>query len=115
MVSIASLSVHHTPSEFLYRSIGGPVSSFPDLATAKRVQIDYGVAAAKAFAEHVLPRSPSGKFRLVFCSAALACRDNQKKLWFESDTRHIKVGHSPRLMQPGKELTEPGPSRAWLD
>ncbi|KAF2100557.1 hypothetical protein NA57DRAFT_54635 [Rhizodiscina lignyota] len=77
-------------SEACLWSIGGPVDQFPDVETAKKVQIDYTLAAAEAFAARLLPQTKSKTFRFVLCSAALAERDDAKKLIFESATRHIK-------------------------
>ena len=73
------------------RAIGGKVGDFPDLQTAKRVQIDYTLAGAEAFANKVLPISNNNHFRFVFCSGEFASRDQEESLWFMKDTRRIKV------------------------
>jgi hypothetical protein len=56
------------------------------------VQVDYTLAAAKAFLEHLVPQLPEGKqFRFVFCSGKFAEWDQKKPLHFLADTRRIKV------------------------
>ncbi|KAL2017737.1 hypothetical protein VTK56DRAFT_1707 [Thermocarpiscus australiensis] len=72
-------------------AIGGRATQFPDVETCRRVQVDYTLAAAKAFAEHLVPHLPEGKqFRFVFCSGKFAEWDQKKPLHFMADTRRIK-------------------------
>jgi hypothetical protein len=56
------------------------------------VQVDYTLAAAKAFRETLAPQLPEGaQFRFVFCSGKFAEWDQTKPLHFMADTRRIKV------------------------
>lgn len=72
--------------------LGGKLPDFPSLDVAKKVCIDYTLAAANAFAETLAPRlKAQGKFRFVFCSGRGAEPDAGKGLWVFSDTRKVKV------------------------
>lgn len=74
------------------RAIGGRAAQFPNLETYRKVQVDYTVAAAKAFLEHLVPRLAENKqFRFVFCSGKFAEWDQEKSLHFMADTRRVKV------------------------
>ncbi|KAI1495373.1 hypothetical protein F5X96DRAFT_613213 [Biscogniauxia mediterranea] len=80
-----------TDAEACVWSIGGRATQFPDVETARRVSVDFTIAAAKAFLDNLAPRLPDGrKFRFLFCSGKFAEWDDKKKLSFMSDTRHIK-------------------------
>lgn len=74
-----------------FRCIGGKVEDFPDIETAKKVQVHYTLAAANAFASRLLAKAPAGTFRFVFCSGAHAVRDENAHLWFQQETRRLKV------------------------
>jgi hypothetical protein len=55
--------------------------------------VDYTLAGAKAFYEHLAPQLPEGRqFRFVFCSGKFAEWDQTKPLKFMADTRRVKVG-----------------------
>lgn len=70
-------------------AIGGRVAQFPDVETARKVGVDYTLAAAKAFVEAKL--AGEGKiFRMVFCSGWLAEWNQEKNLRFMEHTRKIK-------------------------
>ncbi|KAH6854117.1 hypothetical protein B0I37DRAFT_305647 [Chaetomium sp. MPI-CAGE-AT-0009] len=72
-------------------AIGGRATQFPDMETYRRVQVDYTLAAAKAFRETLVSQMPQGKqFRFVFCSGKYAEWDQAKSLHFLADTRHVK-------------------------
>ncbi|KAL1874740.1 hypothetical protein VTK73DRAFT_268 [Phialemonium thermophilum] len=74
-------------------AVGGRATQFSDVNTAKKVSVDYTIAAAKAFIAALAPELLSrkgNKFRFVFCSGKFAEWDQQKRLSFMSDTRHIK-------------------------
>jgi hypothetical protein len=75
------------------RAIGGQVKHFADLETYKRVQVDYTLAAARAFVAGFGPalEKEGRKFRFVFCSGKFAEWDQSKSLSFMSDTRKVKV------------------------
>lgn len=64
----------------------------PDDETARKVSIDYTMAAAKAFSENI-PSSNEmkTKFRFIYVSGALAERDQTKRLWFSQTYRRIRV------------------------
>ncbi|QDS71311.1 hypothetical protein FKW77_001766 [Venturia effusa] len=72
-------------------AIGGRAGQFPDVATAKKVQVDFTLAAAKAFASKLAPALDEGKeFKFVFCSGGMASRDQEINLWILQDTRKLK-------------------------
>ncbi|KAI0019478.1 hypothetical protein F4780DRAFT_447686 [Xylariomycetidae sp. FL0641] len=72
-------------------AIGGRAPQFPDVETARKVSVDYTLAAAQAFRAHLAPRLPAGrKFRFLFCSGKFAEWDDKKRLSFMNDTRRIK-------------------------
>ncbi|KAI1403325.1 hypothetical protein F4819DRAFT_231387 [Hypoxylon fuscum] len=72
-------------------AVGGRATQFPDLETAKKVSVDYTLAAANAFLTELAPKLPeSQKFRFVFCSGKFAEWDQNKDLMMMKDTRRIK-------------------------
>ncbi|KAI1339987.1 hypothetical protein F5Y15DRAFT_415414 [Xylariaceae sp. FL0016] len=72
-------------------TIGGRAPQFPNVETARKVSVDYTIAAAKAFLADLAPRLSEGrKFRFLFCSGKYAEWDDDKHLLFMADTRHIK-------------------------
>lgn len=72
------------------RAIGGRVAQFPDVETARKIGVDYTLAAAKAFVEAKLA-GEGNIFRMVFCSGWLAEWNQEKRLRFMEHTRKIKV------------------------
>lgn len=76
-------------TEKIARCLGGKVEDFPDVETARKVGVDFALAAANAFVRSIAPNG--GKFQFVFCSGKGAEWDQQKKLWMFSDTRKLKV------------------------
>lgn len=58
----------------------------PDNETARRISLDYTLAAARAF-----DKACSKPFRFIYCSGAGAERDPTKPLWFMQDYRRIRV------------------------
>ncbi|MCJ1242994.1 hypothetical protein MMC30_000190 [Trapelia coarctata] len=63
----------------------------PDNATARKVSIDYTLAAAKAFGQDSAPENRKAKkFRFVYLSGSGAERDQTKTLWFMQDYRRIR-------------------------
>ncbi|KAH7317586.1 hypothetical protein BKA65DRAFT_465562 [Rhexocercosporidium sp. MPI-PUGE-AT-0058] len=73
-------------------ALGGIPSRFPDLATARMVNIDYPLAAAKAFTETVAPGLGEGKkFRFLYVSGHAVDRDLSKQHRFFNDGIHIKA------------------------
>ncbi|KAI1098036.1 hypothetical protein F4804DRAFT_325857 [Jackrogersella minutella] len=72
-------------------SLGGRATQFPDVETARKVSVDYTLAAAKAFIDELAPQLPEPqKFHFVFCSGKFAEWDQEKSLSFMQDTRRIK-------------------------
>ncbi|KAJ4252780.1 hypothetical protein NW762_010686 [Fusarium torreyae] len=72
-------------------AIGGRAPQFPDLDTYRKVQLDYTLAAASAFKNHLAADLQTGKvFRFVFCSGKYAEWDQNKSLYFMADTRLVK-------------------------
>ena len=63
------------------------------MPTAYKVNADFAIAAAKAFADRLGPalKSQGKKFRFVYCSAVGAENDLDKKLLFMEDSRKVKV------------------------
>ncbi len=73
-------------------SLGGIPSRFPDLATAKKVNIDFPFEAAKAFIAHLCPQLQEGKkFRFLYVSGHAVSRELEKKHLLFNDARHIKA------------------------
>ena len=62
----------------------------PDNDTARKVCLDYTIAAAKAIGGTC--RLPEGRrFRFIYLSGGAAERDQTKPLWFKQDYRRIRV------------------------
>ncbi|KAI1417905.1 hypothetical protein F5Y13DRAFT_150023 [Hypoxylon sp. FL1857] len=80
-----------TGAEGCVWAVGGRATQFPDVETARKVSVDYTLAAAKAFVDELAPKLPeSQKFRFVFCSGQFAEWDQEKNLKMLADTRKIK-------------------------
>lgn len=107
---------HRTPGQTLFgrqrvralilpsisvRALGKPYIADND--EARRVSVDYTLAAAKAFTEQRHTAAKDGrkrKFRFVYVSGMAAQRDQTRSLWFMSGFRKIRVrGHPPALVQ----------------
>jgi nucleoside-diphosphate-sugar epimerase len=72
--------------------VGGRATSFPDVATARKVSVDFTLAAARKFSTVLASQiGDSRKFHFVFCSGWGAEMDPHKRLWMLADTRRIKV------------------------
>ena len=72
----------------------------PDNETARKVSIDYTLAAAGAFGQDAaLEDGKAKKFRFVYCSGGAAERDQTRTLWFMQDYRRIRVrfNHHPSM------------------
>jgi len=84
--------------------LGGPGMKFPDIATARKVNIDYTLACAEVIARQVVPYLAEPTFKFVLCSGAWAERDPSKwnSLWFLKDTRRYKV--CDRLPDPHQRV-----------
>ena len=80
-----------------YRCLGGKVDDFPNLEAARKVGIDFTLAAANAFVKGICPtlqQQQTQKFRFVFCGGKGAEWDQEKKLWVFNDSRKLKVHRS---------------------
>ncbi|KAI1204537.1 uncharacterized protein F4807DRAFT_329010 [Annulohypoxylon truncatum] len=72
-------------------TLGGRAYQFPDVETARKVSVDYTLAAAKAFIDELAPKLPEPqKFRFLFCSGRGAEWDEKKNMRMFADTRRIK-------------------------
>jgi hypothetical protein len=95
------------------RSIGGRATQFADVATYRRVQVDFATAALGAFAAKLAPplqqqqqqqgggEDKKKKFRFVFVSGKGAAWDQEKGLSFLEDTRKAKVSRVLRAAGVG--------------
>ena len=65
---------------------------FPNPATARTVNVEYTLAAARFFAKTLTPAlsSSSKKFRFVYCSGWGTENDLEKPLWWMQDSRRVK-------------------------
>lgn len=70
----------------MYRALG---TTSQDPKISRRVNVDYTLSAASSFSQ--LPHPAGTKFRFVYCSGIAAVRDQEKKLWFLSEGRKIRV------------------------
>lgn len=68
----------------LCRTLGK--AHMPDNDIARRVSLDYTLAAAQVFQE-----TCQKSFRFIYCSGAAAERDQAKPLWFMQEYRRIRV------------------------
>lgn len=74
------------------RTLGKPY--IPDIDEARRVSLDYTLAAARAFTEQQHAAARDGreaKFRFIYMSGKAVQRDQTKSLWFLSEYRKIRV------------------------
>jgi hypoxanthine-guanine phosphoribosyltransferase len=69
------------------------VSDFPNIETARKVSIDYTLAAAQAFATNLAPRlaDVGHKFSFVFCSGYGAEQKEDARVWLYAGSRKLKV------------------------
>ncbi|KAJ5611337.1 hypothetical protein N7510_008056 [Penicillium lagena] len=65
----------------------------PDNETARRVSVDYTLAAVRALQE-----TTENKIRFVYCSGAAAECDHNKPLWFMQEYRRIRGQVETELM-----------------
>lgn len=78
-------SLHEAILTFsLYRTLGK--AHMPDNDVARRVSLDYTLAAAQVFQE-----TCQKPFRFIYCSGAATERDQTKPLWFMQEYRRIRV------------------------
>lgn len=89
----------------LNRCLGGKVEDFPDLETARKVGVEFALAAANAFVQGICPalKQKREKFHFIFCSGKGAEWDQGKKLWVFPDTRKLKGAAERGLLDIAKE------------
>lgn len=81
------------------RALGKPY--IPDNDEARRVSLDYTLAAARAFTEQQQHAAAGdgrdSKFRFIYMSGKAVQRDQTKSLWFLSEYRKMRVrgGRTP--------------------
>ena len=64
----------------------------PDNEAAKKISVDYTMAAARAFTQQTAANNNNDrKFRFVYLSGGAAERNQTKPLWFMRDYRRIRV------------------------
>lgn len=95
-------------------AIGGRVQQFKNLDEARKVNINYAVAAAEAFAQHLAtaltphegypntgPKAGVKRFpfRFVYLSCWGAEHDQFRRLWMYSDTRKTKGAAEKGIME----------------
>ncbi|KAI1419328.1 hypothetical protein F5Y12DRAFT_266691 [Xylaria sp. FL1777] len=81
-------------------ALGGHAYQFTELSTARRVSIDYPIAAANGFIDVLAARLPTDQpFRFVFVSACRAVWDEDKFHLFMRNTRRIKGKAERKLFQ----------------
>ncbi|KFY00096.1 hypothetical protein V490_01474 [Pseudogymnoascus sp. VKM F-3557] len=72
-------------------ALGGTAGKYPDVETAREVNIEYPLAAATAIIAGIRTKRDNGeKFRFLSVSGMAAVRDMSKKLWIFKDSRQIK-------------------------
>jgi hypothetical protein len=101
----------------IYGAIVGKVQDFPDVDTARKVQVDYTLAFADACVKTLVPASPTKNFRFVFCSGAGAVRNEKqaRSLWFMRDTRTLKVSSAAVMLEQFPRSQCAGCCGEWAD
>ena len=65
-----------------------------DRETMRRVSVDYTMHAVSEFKRKLQPQLPNGtSFKIAYISGVMVERDQEKKLWFADEARHIRVCH----------------------
>ncbi|KAL8706681.1 MAG: hypothetical protein Q9201_000315 [Fulgogasparrea decipioides] len=73
----------------------------------RRINLDYTMVAAETFTRELAPQLPEGKnFRFVYLSGMMTERNQERKLWFMSETRRIRGEVENKLMDLQKEDRE---------
>lgn len=104
-----SLLVQLADAEACIYALGDNDYSKPEIN--RRINLDYTLAAANAFANSLAPRmksTESRKFRFIYCSGFLTRRDQEKRLWFIGDMRKMRGLVESRLIELGNERAEGG-------
>jgi len=92
----------------IYAMGTGP-SAKPDLN--RRVNMDYTLVAANAFATSLGPQIKAAKgksFKFVYCSGYMTERDQKRPLWIVAENRKMRGLVETRLMQLGRERADEG-------
>lgn len=66
-----------------------------DQALARKVNLEYALAAANAFSTHLAPplANQGKKFRFCYTSGMAAVKDQEKPLWVLQEGRRMRVCH----------------------
>jgi hypothetical protein len=75
-----------------------------DIATCRKVSVEYTRAAISAFGQ--LGAQNGKPFRFVFMSGYLAVRDQEKSLWFLEEARRLKGQAETSLLEANEEKKE---------
>ncbi|KUI55976.1 Protein FMP52, mitochondrial [Cytospora mali] len=80
---------------------------------ARRISIDYTLAAAQAFTENAAAKGDrESKFRFIYVSGRAAERDQTKSLWFLRDYRRIRGQVETEVIEHAKK--NPGAFEAYV-
>ncbi|KAL4735748.1 hypothetical protein BDV11DRAFT_28147 [Aspergillus similis] len=91
-----------TGAEACIWTLGLPYHS--DIAFYRRVNLDYTLAAVKAFTEFLTPGLEK-PLRFIYCSGAAAVRDQEKPLWLMPQIRRIRGQVENELLEyAGKKV-----------
>ncbi|RAL03288.1 putative nucleoside-diphosphate-sugar epimerase [Aspergillus ibericus CBS 121593] len=61
-----------------------------DTSTSRRINIEYTMAAIRAFDKYLAPDTPGKKFRFVYISGGMAERDQNRTLWVAGGLRKVR-------------------------
>lgn len=75
--------------ERAFRALGKATTA--SLAQNRIINLDFTIAAAKAFATSLAPQVKGSAFRFVYVSGAATEKDPEKSLWFAGDLRKMRV------------------------
>lgn len=77
--------------EYRNRAIG--INRTRDTETARKINVEYTMAAMRAFGTHLssLVEGRGKKFRFVYLSGGMSERDQSRSLWMAGEMRKIRV------------------------
>jgi len=103
-----SLLAKLTGAEACIWTVGGIAWRFPSAEMTRKVNVDFAVKAAEAFAKTLAPQLPEGKkFRFVYCSGKFADREFEtKSMWMFKDSRSMKGAVENELTAVRKQYEE---------
>ena len=99
--TVSSLPWNQQSADAERRAMGAPAHRAPTIEDSRNVDIRYMLAAADAFTNSLAPplKIQGKRFRFVLLGGMLACRDQNKALWFMQTTRKMKVGELGLALQ----------------